>query len=149
MARTNPKPRHKFSNGAFVFFRKKGVIPMEPEDVRNMAIAAGIDEAIVPEYAGDRMCMFRVLRTQVPRFVKLGWRLVPIVRTKQEYTYGISKEDKDEIKKRVKHEFESTFTWQAEPDPSFVAGDHPVAKEIDAEYKKGKGRWRRLDSSNR
>jgi len=130
----------KFNNGAIITFRKEGVVPMDPADVRDMALAHGVDEKVVPEYAGDRMVIFRVLRSQTLKQAREGWLLRPITRSKQTVVYGITKERTNEADETIKHDYESKMSWRAEPDPSHIKGEHAVAKDADAEYQQVRGK---------
>jgi hypothetical protein len=59
-----------------------------------------------------------------------GSLLRPIKRTSSEVVYGIVREKKDESHQRLDHDFESTISWSAEPDPAIVIGDHDVANRV-------------------
>jgi hypothetical protein len=136
----------QFANGAFVFFQVGGTVPRFPDELRDMAIGAGMDpDKLVPEYAGDRMAIFRTLRGQVPRFAnrKNGeqrYVIRPIKKTKKTVMMGISPEQVDENAERVDHSYEGKLMWNSEPDPSTIEGDHPVAQEINGVYQDIRGK---------
>jgi hypothetical protein len=136
----------QFTNGAFVFFQVGGTIPRYPDELRDMAIGAGLDpDKLVPEYAGDRMQVFRTLRGQVPRFAnrrngEQRYLIRTIKKTKKQVIMGISPEQVDELAERVDHSYEGKLTWTAEVSPGKIAGDHPVAREVDEAYRDIRGK---------
>jgi hypothetical protein len=91
------------------------------------------------------MQIFRTLRGQVPRFAnrKNGeqrYVIRPIKKTKKTVIMGISPEEVDEHGETVTHEFEGKLTWEAEPDPSVIRGNHQVAQEINLAYQDIRGK---------
>jgi hypothetical protein len=117
----------KFSTGAFVFTRTRGLAPRDPADVVPLATSHGLDPALIPAYPGDRVAITRAITHASAGLTKLGFLLRPIKRTSSEVVFGIVKEQKDEAHVRLDHDFEATVSWSAEPDPAVVTGDHEVA----------------------
>jgi hypothetical protein len=131
--------KRNFSDGAIVTNAKTHVDLITPEDARNMALAAGIDEKFVPDYAGDRMSVFRCFRKMIHHVKRDNWLLTQIKSTKTEVVYGISKVTKDEVKERVDHDFEATIAWRND-NPDHMEGDHEVAKVVDNYYQELRGK---------
>jgi hypothetical protein len=120
----------KFSTGAFVFTRTRGLEPRDPADLEPVAVQHGIDAAFIPAYPGDRVAISRALTHASRGLATEGFLLRPIRRTSGEVVYGIVREQRDEAQVRLDHDFEATISWSAEPDPSIVVGDHDVASRV-------------------
>jgi hypothetical protein len=120
----------KFSTGAFVFTRTRGLEPRDPADLEPVAVQHGIDAAFIPSYPGDRVAISRALTHASRGLQNEGFLLRPIRRTSADVVYGIVREQKDESLQRLDHDFEATISWSAEPDPSIVTGDHDVASRV-------------------
>ena len=54
---TNPK----FTTGAFVFTRARGLQPRDPDDLQPLASQHGLPGDIIPAYAGDRAAIGRAI----------------------------------------------------------------------------------------
>jgi hypothetical protein len=130
----------KWSNGAFVFVRAQGIKPYDPQDVRDMATALDIDEAIVPDYAGDRATVARAINGCNSGLSRSGWLVRSIKRSHTHVLYGIVREDKNQAEETLAHNFESTLEWKKEPTGDSIEGEHFVAKKIDAEYQRLRGK---------
>jgi len=124
----------KFNSGAFVFFTKRNVRPVEIDYIKQSLVDyPDLDESIIPPYAGDRMAVFRTLRTMIRKVAHEGWLCRPIKRDKKEVVYGIVKEKKDEIAETLDHDHEATFAWRA-THPHQIFGNHEVSVAINDEY---------------
>ena len=110
----------KFSTGAFVFTRTRGLEPRDPADLQPVAVQHGIAPAFIPAYPGDRVTIMRALTHASRGFTNEGFLLRPIKRTSSEVVYGIVHEEKDESHQRLDHDFEDTISWAAEPDPAAI-----------------------------
>lgn len=141
MAKGNGKinVEKKWSNGAFVFVRAVGLKPYDPQDVRDMATAMGVDENVVPEYAGDRATVARAINACNSGLSRSGWLVRSIKRSHTHVLYGIVREDKNAADETLDHEFESTLEWKKEPTGDSIEGDHHVAQKINAEYQRLRG----------
>ena len=51
----------KFSTGAFVFTRARGLAPRDPDDLQPLASQHGLPGDIIPNYAGDRAAVGRAI----------------------------------------------------------------------------------------
>ncbi len=120
----------KFSTGAFVFTRTRGLEPRDPADLQPVAVQHGVDPSCIPTYPGDRVTIMRALTHASRGLANEGFLLRPIKRTSSEVIYGIVREQKDESHQRLDHDFEATINWAAEPDPAVVTGDHDVADRV-------------------
>jgi len=127
----------KFSSGAFVFTRARGLQPRNPEDLLPMAHQHGLPNDIIPTYAGDRAAIGRAISQTSSGLHKEGFLLRPIRRTSSEVTYGIVREQRDED--RLDHEHQATVSWSAEPDAS-VRGDHSIAQRVADAYASLRGK---------
>jgi hypothetical protein len=116
---------NKFSTGAFVFTRARGLQPRDPDDLQPLAAQHGLPGDIIPTYAGDRAAIGRAISQTSAGLSREGFLLRPIRSTSSEVVYGIVREQQDED--RLDHQHEATVTWFAEPDAS-VQGDHPIAQ---------------------
>ena len=120
----------KFSRGAFLFTRTRGLEPRDPADLEPLAVQHCLDTDFIPSYPGDRVAITRALTQASRGLVNKGFLLRPIRRTSSEVVYGIVHEEKDEAGQRLDHDFEATISWTAEPDPSIIAGNHAVAHRV-------------------
>ena len=120
----------KFSTGAFVFTRTRGLEPRDPADLEPVAVQHGIDAAFIPAYPGDRVAISRALTHASRGLANEGFLLRPIRRTSSEVVYGVVREQRDDAQQRLDHDFEATISWAAEPDPGVVSGDHDVAGRV-------------------
>lgn len=120
----------RFTTGAFVFTRTRGVQPRDPADLRPIAFQHSIAPSLIPSYAGDRVAISRAITHASRGLSKEGFLLRPIRRASTEVIYGIVQERKDESHQRLDHDFEDNVSWSAEPAPSIVAGDHEVAQRV-------------------
>jgi len=125
----------KFASGAFVFTRARGITPRSPEEIPPLAVRHGIDPAFLPEYAGDRVAVGRAITQASSGLQREGFLLRPITRAASQVVYGIVKEARDEAEQKLEHAFESLVSWAAEPDPSIVSGDHPIARRVAEAYR--------------
>jgi hypothetical protein len=132
----------KYSNGAFVFTRARGLEPRTPEEVVALALKHGLTEADVPPYAGDHEAFVRAIKRVATSVSREGWMLRPIKkgRSSSEALYGIVRETRNESAERLDHEFEARVGWKAEPDPSVVMGDHFVARQVATMFGELRGR---------
>ena len=131
----------QYKSGAFIFLRKDGVPPMDPAVITAKALAEGIDEVVIPKYAGDRMTVFRTLRSQTLKQARLGWLLRPIKREKRVVVYGVTRETKDVEAETLEHDHETNFYWKAEvPEVIRSTGGHPVVDDVNTEYQSLRGK---------
>jgi len=121
----------KFTTGAFVFTRARGLQPRNPDDLQPLAGQHGLPGDIIPSYAGDRAAIGRAITQTSSGLHKEGFLLRPIRRTSTEVVYGIVREQRDED--RLDHDHEATVSWSIEPDAS-VQGDHPIARRVADAY---------------
>jgi hypothetical protein len=122
---------NKFSTGAFVFTRARGLQPRDSDDLHPLASQHGLPASIIPTYAGDRAAAGRAISQTSAGLYREGFLLRPIRRTSSEVVYGIVREQQDED--RLDHEHEATVSWAAEPDAT-VQGDHPIARRVADAY---------------
>jgi hypothetical protein len=130
----------KYSAGAFVFTRTRGLEPRDPNDLMELARQHGVDTSFIPAYPGDRVAITRAITYASRGLAKEGILLRPIKRTSTEVSYGIVQEKKDESLQRLDHDFEDTVVWSAEPDPSLVIGGHEVAQRVREAFQRLRGR---------
>jgi hypothetical protein len=130
----------KFATGAFVFMCTRGLGPRDPTELQPLALQHDIPPGCIPTYAGDRVAITRAITQASRGLTKEGFLLRPISRTSTEIVYGIVQERKDESHRRLDHDFEATVSWCAEPDPSLVTGEHPVADLVRSAYQKLRGK---------
>jgi len=52
---------NKFTTGAFVFTRARGLQPRDPDDLQPLAHQHGLPGDIIPSYAGDRAAVGRAI----------------------------------------------------------------------------------------
>lgn len=130
-----------FSNGAFCFITARGLLPADPEAIKAKARELGLEDSLVPEYAGDRTTVSRVISKVAPLASRVHHYLLrPISAPKcrTEAVYGIVHESKNAAAKSLAHHFEATVEWK-EGDDS-MKGDHPIARLCDVEYRALKGK---------
>jgi len=130
----------KWSTGAFVFTRARGLVPRDPETLQPLASQHSLPSIIVPNYAGDRAAFGRAVAQTSSGLHREGFLLRPIRRTSSEVIYGIVREQKDESGKSLDHQQEGTVSWAAEPDPSLVQATHPIARRVADSYKNLRGK---------
>jgi hypothetical protein len=132
-----------FRNGAFVFWNNRLHSPaMDPADVVLMAEAAGLPASIVPEYAGDRQVLSRVIDGNASKLKRKGWVLSAIKRANNYLCMTIHQTNKDVDAKVTDLPQVGTIEWWAEqPDPdNKVHSDHTVGALLDQEYQQLKGK---------
>ena len=78
----------KFSTGAFVFTRTRGLEPRDSADLQPVAVQHGIDSAFIPTYPGDRVTIMRATTHASRGLANEGFLLRPIRRTSSEVIYG-------------------------------------------------------------
>ena len=130
----------RFSSGAFVFTRARGLQPHHPDTLVPLAARHGIDPGFIPAYSGDRAAVSRAICQTSSGLHREGLLLRPIKRSSTEVVYGIVREQRDEQAERLAHEFEATVAWLAEPDASLVHGGHPVAQRVAEAYRELRGK---------
>ena len=86
----------KFTTGAFVFTRARGLQPRDPDDLQPLALQHCLPDDIIPSYTGDRAAIGRAVAQTSSGLAKEGFLLRPIRRTSAEVIYGIVAERKDE-----------------------------------------------------
>ena len=74
----------KFSTGASVFTRTRGLEPRNPSDLHPVAVQHGIDPAFIPNYPGDRVTIMRAITHASRGLAREGFLLRPIRRTSSE-----------------------------------------------------------------
>jgi len=130
---------NKFATGAFVFTRARGILPRHPDELAQLASNYNIDSEVIPSYPGDRIAISRAVTQTSKGLHREGFLLRPIKRSSSEVIFGIVKEEKDEKGRRLSLDHEATVTWRAEPDPSDVEGEHPVARRVADKYQELRG----------
>lgn len=130
----------KFATGAFVFTRARGLEPRLPDELEPLAVHHGIDPVFIPTYPGDRTAIGRAIAQASAGLHREGFLLRPITRSSNQIIYGIVREERDEDDRRLDHDFEATVAWSAEPDPSIVAGEHPIAQRVAEAYQDLRGK---------
>ena len=129
----------KFTNGAFVFTRARGLTPRDPSGLKALAEHYGIDPKLVPDYAGDRTAVSRAIQRTAVGLSRHGILLRPIRRTNVDVVFGVVNEKADEAKERLDHQFIATVGWSAEPRPEMIRGDDPVADRVRSTYNELRG----------
>ena len=129
----------KFTTGAFVFTRARGLQPRDPTELRPLAAQHNLPEDLVPCYAGDRAAMGRAIAQTSSGLHRENYLLRPIKRASSEVVFGIVREQKDESGRTLDHQQEGTVSWAAEPDAS-VQGDHPIAHRVADNYANLRGK---------
>jgi len=124
----------KFTTGAFVFTRARGLQPRDPDDLQPLASQHGLPGDIIPNYAGDRAAIGRAIAQTSSGLHREGFLLRPIRRTSSEVIYGIVHEQKDESGRTLDHQQEGAVSWAAEPDASQVQATHPIACRVADNY---------------
>jgi hypothetical protein len=130
----------KFTTGAFVFTRTRGLEPRDPDDLVPLALQHGLEPSFIPTYPGDRVAITRAIGQASRGLSREGFLLRPIRRTSSEVVYGIVREQRDESHQRLDHDFEDVIAWAAEPDPSVVGGDHDIANRVRGAYQQLRGK---------
>ena len=131
----------KFTNGAFVFSRpRRNIQPRDPAELAPLAVRHGLDEGIVPPYAGDRACCGRAIQSTSVGLYKEGFLLRPIKRSSKEVVYGIVREQRDDSSERLDHDHEATLRWVDGPDAITVHGSHPIAVRVADAYRDMRGK---------
>ncbi len=138
----------QYQAGAFVFARARGCEPRNSDDIKLLAEKYAIEESLIPSYSGDRTTIGRAITQATAGLTRQGYLVRPIKRSSKEVIYGIVREKKDEVGQRLDHDFEATVTWQKEPDPSIVQGDHAVAVQIADHYRQLRGKITASDWSS-
>jgi len=131
---------HRFATGAFVFTRARGILPRHPDELAQLASNYNIDSEVIPSYPGDRIAISRGVTQTSKGLHREGFLLRPIKRSSSEVIFGIVREEKDEKGRRLSLDHEATVTWRAEPDPSNVEGEHPVARRVADKYQELRGK---------
>ena len=78
----------KFSTGAFVFTRARGLQPRDPDDLLPLASRHLLPGDIIPTYTGDRVAIGRAITQTSSGLHREGFLLRPIRRTSSELVYG-------------------------------------------------------------
>ena len=129
-----------FKSGAFVFTRARGVQARPPDEIEPLLKRHGIEPSLIPTYAGDRTAFGRAISQAKSGLAREGYLLRPIKRAGGEVVYGIVREQKDEARGRLDHDFKATVSWSLEPDSSHVYGEHPVARRVAEAYRMLRGK---------
>lgn len=132
-----------YKDGAFLVWNSRLTSPaMDPDDVRDMALAAGLPESIVPEYAGDRAIISRILDGNASKLKRKGWALTSLKRSGKYVLVSIHRVNKDVEKQEAKLPQVGTLEWTAEPPDatSGIVSDHEVGQYLDGEYRKLRGK---------
>ncbi len=130
----------KFSTGAFIFTRARGLQPRDPDDLQPLASQHNLPNDIIPTYAGDRAAIGRAIAQTSSGLHREGFLLRPIRRSSSEVTYGIVREQRDEAGRTLDHQQEGTVSWAVEPDSSIVQGSHPIARRVADTYNNLRGK---------
>ena len=80
----------KFSTGAFVFTRARGLQPRDPTELRPLAAQHNLPEDIIPSYAGDRATIGRAITQTSSGLHKEGYLLRPVRATTQSWSQSSS-----------------------------------------------------------
>jgi len=131
---------NRFTTGAFVFTRARGLAPRDPETLHPLAAQHKLPESIIPTYAGDRAAIGRAIAQTSSGLHREGFLLRPIRRTSSEVIYGIVREQKDESGRTLDHQQEGTVSWAAEPDASLVQATYPIARRVADAYQDLRGK---------
>jgi len=129
----------RYTNGAFVFTRARGLTPRKPEDIIPIAERHGINPSVIPPYAGDRAAVGRAIARTDTKIAGDTFLLRPIRRSRSEVVYGIVREDKSGDD-HLDHDHEATVSWKAEPDSAAIEGDHTIANRIRLTYRELRGK---------
>lgn len=126
-----------YKNGAFVFWNNRLHSPaMDPADVVLMAEAAGLPASIVPDYAGDRQVLSRVIDGNASKLKRKGWVLSSLKRANNHLLMTVHETNKDPDARVTDLPQVGTIEWfaeQADPDNK-VLSDHPVGEWLNHEY---------------
>lgn len=156
MSKIEPVPAivNKWGAGAFVFLRTSKSVPQTPEAIKQLVLAHGLPEALVPDYVGDRATASRAVAGCNQLLSKKGWLVRSIRSSREHVVWGITREEKDKEHTRLEYDFEATVEWTKEvkPDgtlgPDRLHGTHPVADILNNEYQKLRGKIIPRDWSN-
>jgi len=124
----------RFTTGAFVFTRARGLQPHDPTELHPLAAQHNLPVSIIPTYAGDRAAIGRAIVQTSSGLHREGFLLRPIRRASSEVVYGIVREQKDESGRTLNHQQEGTVSWAAESDASLVQATHPIARRVADNY---------------
>jgi len=128
----------KFSTGAFVFTRARGLQPRDPTELHPLAAQHNLPESIIPTYAGDRAAIGRAIAQTSSGLHREKILLRPIRRNSSEVIYGVVREHHSEEK--LQHDHQATVTWSSAPEPAIVTGDHPIARRVADAYQDLRGK---------
>lgn len=143
------KKTNKYSDGAFVVWNARlKSEALDPEDVRSMALAAGLPESIVPEYAGDRQIVSRVLNGHSAKLKKLGYVLSPLKRTKSHVLMSIHETSRDIEARETELPQTATLEWTPETGGIISPEGHDVAVYLDGKYQELLGKITGTDWSS-
>lgn len=137
-----------FRDGAFVVWNTRLHSPaMDPQDVRDMALAAGLPEEIVPDYAGDRAIISRVIDGNASKYKRKGWVLSALKRSGTKVLLTIHAANKDIEARETDLPQVGTLEWTAEPKEdqttshyNGIVSGHEVGRELDVTYQTLKGK---------
>jgi phosphoglycolate phosphatase-like HAD superfamily hydrolase len=139
----------RFTDGGFVVWNSRLHSPaMDPQDARDMALAAGLPEEIVPDYAGDRAILSRVIDGNASKLKRKGWVLTSLKRKSTQLLMTIHEANKDVEAKATKLPQVGTLEWSAEPKDASQAASHyngiisghEVGTYLDEAYQNLKGK---------
>lgn len=140
----------RFADGAFVIWNARlNSQALDPQDVMDMALAAGLPESIVPEYAGDRQIVSRVVNRHMSKLRRNGIILNKSKRTKSHLLMTIH-----EVAKKGERETElpqtGTVEWHREdPDNEIKSPEgHATAEYLNHHYQEAKGKISGTDWSS-
>jgi hypothetical protein len=133
-----------YTDGAFVFYRvSRGMADQahDPETVRATAASYGLPPHVVPDYAGDRAAVARAISRITSGLSRQGWQLTSIKTARHDVVYGISAIQRDREAERVDFTFNDRLRWTDEHGNGHrVEGGHDIARRVDAEYQKLRGK---------
>jgi hypothetical protein len=114
---------------------------MAPHAIETLVNKHNLPSSLIPEYAGDRAIVARAISAVQPKATREHYLLRPIVANKStEIVYGIVHEQKNQAQETLSHSFDSRLRWISENGNGVhVEGDHPVAKQVDAQYQAWRG----------
>ena len=107
--------QNKFTTGAFVFTRARGLQPRDPDNLQPLASQHGLPGDIIPTYAGDRAAIGRAVTQTSSGLHREGFLLRPIRRSGAEVVYGIVHEQKDESGRTFDHKKEMASVGPRRP----------------------------------
>lgn len=125
----------KFSDGAFVMWNARlKAAALDPNDVKDMALAAGLPESIVPEYPGDRQIVSRVLDRNASKIRRQGYVLSKLKRTQSHVLMTIHETSRDVEHRQTELPQAGTLEWTPETGAIVSPEGHPVADWLDYHY---------------